>query len=96
MIDPNNDADMLTREFEDAARTVANGVCLICEEALDPTAPRWAGVIDADAAVSIVKCYGPPSVDDPTIHQGCAEWRAREVIEFEAEPWEWEAEGWWR
>lgn len=42
MIDPSNDADLLTLEFEEAANLAANGVCVMCTEALDPTAPKWA------------------------------------------------------
>lgn len=36
------DADLEMLELEDAGRDAANGVCSICEDALDPTAPRWA------------------------------------------------------
>ena len=41
MIDPNNDADFLMMELAQDAASIAAGVCPRCDEALDPSHPRW-------------------------------------------------------
>lgn len=74
MIDPSNDADMLTLEFEEAARNVANGVCVICDEALDPTAPKWASYYANrhETAEQVAASIGPVSAIFPDRHEVCA------------------------
>lgn len=73
MIDPNNDADLLTLEFAEAARNVANGVCVICDEALDPTAPKWASYYNGrhETAEQVAASIGPISAEYPDRHERC-------------------------
>lgn len=83
MIDPDNDADMLTLEFEAVAAQVANGVCHICDEALDPTAPKWVSYYAGrhETAEHVAAVLGPVDTDDPTVHQRCRQAQLREAAE---------------
>jgi hypothetical protein len=71
MIDPNNDADMLTLDMQAAAQDAANGVCSLCDEALNPYDPKW-GMSTRDAD-SVRACYGEPHADLPMYHRLCLE-----------------------
>jgi len=79
MIDPSNDADLLALELAAGAASAANGACRVCDEALDPHDPKWAGTGTARDADSIAACYGTPHEDDPTMHRNCYDelWRNR-------------------
>lgn len=70
------DADIEMIELAEAARDAANGVCSICDEALDPHDPKWAAEIDSKTADSILACYGPKHPDLP-YHTTCMEDRDR-------------------
>lgn len=65
------DADFDTLAFNDAARDAANGVCNICDEALDPFNPKWAGSwSERNTPESVAAAYGPPMADMP-YHTRC-------------------------
>lgn len=70
------DADIEMHELAEAARDAANGVCSICDEALDPHHKKWskpgADLIDKATADSILACYGPKHPDLP-YHTRCME-----------------------
>ncbi len=40
-----NDADIEMAELAEMGNMIAAGVCPICEEALDPTHPKWASEV---------------------------------------------------
>jgi hypothetical protein len=73
MFDPNNDADMLTLDMQGAAQDAENGVCSLCDEALDPFAPQWANDYNERyTAQGVWDCYGPKHPDLP-YHASCLE-----------------------
>jgi hypothetical protein len=39
------DADIEMAELAEMGNMIANGVCPLCEEALDPTHPKWANEV---------------------------------------------------
>lgn len=51
------DADIEMAELAEAGRMVANGVCPVCEECLDPSNPKWN--LTQTEQDSIRSCYGP-------------------------------------
>lgn len=41
-----NDADIEMAELAQGGRDIANGVCPICDDMLDPEAPKWASSLN--------------------------------------------------
>lgn len=40
-----NDADIEMAELAEMGDMIASGACPLCEEALDPTHPKWMGIV---------------------------------------------------
>lgn len=67
-----NDADLEMMELAEAGSMAADGVCSICEEALDPLLPKWAASYTSPryTAVIAAECVGPIHPQLP-YHQYC-------------------------
>lgn len=63
-----NDADIYTQEMADASTIGASGLCIACEEPLDPYDPKWGRT--PEQADRLFALYGPPAPHEP-YHQSC-------------------------
>lgn len=84
--DPNNDADWDTLALNESAANAANGVCGICDEALNPLLAKWAKSYTSPRYTAEVaaECVGPVHPTEP-YHQRCVDDVEKERAEIAAD-----------